>query len=213
MVDADPDALRSSAASQPHDPAFVPFVRRAQAAGIPVEVVSDGFGFFIEPALEALGVGELPVVTARTDVRGPARLDRVPERPPDVPRVRDVQAAACARPPGRRPSRRVHRRRRERPVRRRLSGHRVREAVAGADLPRGRLGIPSVDGVQRDRRVASGEAGGVGRRPVVARRCAVRCAACREGIFCGPEVWGEGLEDPPPGSWPPVEHPQVPSDG
>jgi hypothetical protein len=23
------------------------------------------------------------------------------------------------------------------------------------------------------------------------------------GFFCGPEVWGEGLEDPPPGSWPP----------
>ena len=23
------------------------------------------------------------------------------------------------------------------------------------------------------------------------------------GFFCGPEVWGDGLEDPPPGSWPP----------
>ncbi len=34
--------------------------------GIPVEVVSDGFGFFIEPALDALGVGQLPVVTAAT---------------------------------------------------------------------------------------------------------------------------------------------------
>ena len=33
------------------------------------------------------------------------------------------------------------------------------------------------------------------------------------GFFCGPEVWGEGLLDPPAGSWPPVEHPQVPSDG
>ena len=23
------------------------------------------------------------------------------------------------------------------------------------------------------------------------------------GYFCGPEVWGEGVEDPPPGAWPP----------
>ena len=35
-----------------------------------VEVVSDGFGFFIRPALEALGVGELPIVTARTTFEG-----------------------------------------------------------------------------------------------------------------------------------------------
>ena len=54
----------------PHDPGFVPFVRRAQAAGVAVEVVSDGFGFFIQPALEALGVGELPVITARTTFDG-----------------------------------------------------------------------------------------------------------------------------------------------
>ena len=70
MVDADPAALLATAAAQPHDPGFVPFVRRAQAAGIPVEVVSDGFGFFIAPALEHLGVAELPVVTARTTFTG-----------------------------------------------------------------------------------------------------------------------------------------------
>ena len=69
LVDAPPAALLATAAAQPHDPGFVPFVRRAQAAGIPIEIVSDGFGFFIEPALEALGVGELPVITARDDVR------------------------------------------------------------------------------------------------------------------------------------------------
>ena len=70
LIDASPAALLATAAAQPHDPGFVPFVRRAQAAGIPVEIVSDGFGFFIEPALEALGVGELPVVTARTTFQG-----------------------------------------------------------------------------------------------------------------------------------------------
>ncbi len=57
LISADPAALRAKAAAQPHDPAFRPFAERARAAGIPVEVVSDGFGFFIEPALEALGLG------------------------------------------------------------------------------------------------------------------------------------------------------------
>jgi 2,3-diketo-5-methylthio-1-phosphopentane phosphatase len=70
LVRADGAALLATAARQPHDPGFVPFVRRAQAAGIPVEVVSDGLGFFIEPALERLGVPELPVVSARTTFAG-----------------------------------------------------------------------------------------------------------------------------------------------
>lgn len=66
LITASPDALLSLAAAQPHDAGFAPFVRRAQAAGIPVEVVSDGFGFFIPAALEALGVGEVLVVSADT---------------------------------------------------------------------------------------------------------------------------------------------------
>jgi 2-hydroxy-3-keto-5-methylthiopentenyl-1-phosphate phosphatase len=78
MVDA-PDggaAMRATAAAQPHDPGFVEFVRRAQAAGIPVEVVSDGFGFYIPPAMDALGLAGLPVVTNRTVfVDGGARID------------------------------------------------------------------------------------------------------------------------------------------
>ena len=145
MVDADPADLLATAAEQPHDPGFVPFVRRAQAAGIPIEVVSDGFGFFIEPALRALGVGELPVVTARTTFDGRRAADRLPERPPDVLRVRHVQAPAGARPSGGRPRGRLHRRRRERPLCRGLQRRRVREAVARADLRRGRLAVPALD--------------------------------------------------------------------
>ncbi len=61
-----PEALLKTAAGQPHDPGFVPFVRAALAADIPVEVVSDGFGFFIGPAMDQLGVPELPVITAET---------------------------------------------------------------------------------------------------------------------------------------------------
>jgi 2-hydroxy-3-keto-5-methylthiopentenyl-1-phosphate phosphatase len=66
LITTSAESLRALAASQPHDAGFAPFVRRALAAGIPVEVVSDGFGFFIPAALEALGVGEVPVVTAAT---------------------------------------------------------------------------------------------------------------------------------------------------
>jgi 2-hydroxy-3-keto-5-methylthiopentenyl-1-phosphate phosphatase len=64
LLRADPAHLLSTAAAQPHDPGFEPFVRRAGSAGVPVEVVSDGFGFYIGPALAALGLAELPVVTS-----------------------------------------------------------------------------------------------------------------------------------------------------
>jgi 2-hydroxy-3-keto-5-methylthiopentenyl-1-phosphate phosphatase len=66
LITADPAALDAKAAAQPHDPTFVAFAEVARAARIPVEVVSDGFGFFIEPALAALGVPWIPVVTADT---------------------------------------------------------------------------------------------------------------------------------------------------
>ena len=66
LITADPLVLSAVAASQPHDAGFRPFAELARAARIPVEIVSDGFGFFIEPALEALGVGWIPVVTADT---------------------------------------------------------------------------------------------------------------------------------------------------
>ena len=55
------------AEAQPH---VAGFVRMAQAAGIPVEIVSDGMGFFIEPALRRLGVPEIPIVTNRTTFDG-----------------------------------------------------------------------------------------------------------------------------------------------
>lgn len=83
LVRADGAALLETAARQPHDPGFVPFVRRAQAAGIPVEVVSDGFGFFIEPALRRLGLPELPVITARTTFAGGRATIDFPNGHPD----------------------------------------------------------------------------------------------------------------------------------
>ena len=67
---ADPARLHALAAAQPHDLGFAPFVARARHAGIPVEVVSDGFGFFIGPALAAMGIEDLPIVSASTTFDG-----------------------------------------------------------------------------------------------------------------------------------------------
>jgi 2,3-diketo-5-methylthio-1-phosphopentane phosphatase len=47
----------------PMDPTFAPFVRRCREAGIPVTVVSDGFGLYIEPLLRSAGVQDVAVVT------------------------------------------------------------------------------------------------------------------------------------------------------
>jgi 2,3-diketo-5-methylthio-1-phosphopentane phosphatase len=66
LLRTDPELLQATASMQPLDPVFARFVGRAREAGIPVEVVSDGFGFFIEPALARLGLGDLPIATART---------------------------------------------------------------------------------------------------------------------------------------------------
>jgi 2-hydroxy-3-keto-5-methylthiopentenyl-1-phosphate phosphatase len=68
--------LLETAAAQPHDPGFASFARRALAAGIPVEIVSDGFGFFIGPAMARLGVPDIPVITAETTFQnGQARIE------------------------------------------------------------------------------------------------------------------------------------------
>jgi 2-hydroxy-3-keto-5-methylthiopentenyl-1-phosphate phosphatase len=55
------------------DPTFRPFVDDLLARGATVEVVSDGFGFFVRPALARLGLDDLPVFTARTSF-GPDRV-------------------------------------------------------------------------------------------------------------------------------------------
>lgn len=65
-----PDEIVALAEAQPHDPTFAPFVARALALEIPIEVVSDGFGFFIEPALARMGVPRIPIVTASTTFDG-----------------------------------------------------------------------------------------------------------------------------------------------
>ena len=62
----DPEPLLALAASLPHDLTFASFVLCALQLGVPVEVVSDGFGFYLGPALERLGVPSIPVSTNLT---------------------------------------------------------------------------------------------------------------------------------------------------
>jgi 2-hydroxy-3-keto-5-methylthiopentenyl-1-phosphate phosphatase len=200
LIDADPDALRAFAAGQPHDPGFVPFVRRAQAAGIPVEIVSDGYGFFIQPALEALGVGELPVVTARTTFEGRrASIEFVNGHPTCL------VCGTC---------------KRQRVLAHRATGRRV-VYIGDGESDRYAAGYSDVVFAKRSLERICLEAAWSFRRwtafkEIDAWLIETLDAWSRDpssmapvepdpprGFFCGPEVWGAGLEDPPPGSWPP----------
>ena len=52
------------------DPTFAPFVGWAEENALAVTVVSDGFGFYIRPMLEAAGLGRLEVLTNELFVDG-----------------------------------------------------------------------------------------------------------------------------------------------
>ena len=197
LIDADPVALLATAAAQPHDPGFVPFIRRAQAAGIPIEIVSDGFGFFIRPALEALGVGELTVVTARTEFAGRRASIEFPNGHP-----RCHVCGTC---------------KRQRVLAHRATGRRVvfigdgesdRYAAGYSDIvfaKRSLERICQVAGWPFQRWTAFGEIDAwlaatldTWRADPSSLPPVPRGAPPPNGYFCGPEVWGEGLTDPPP---------------
>jgi 2-hydroxy-3-keto-5-methylthiopentenyl-1-phosphate phosphatase len=202
LVEADPAALLETAARQPHDPSFVPFVRRAQAADIPIEVVSDGFGFFIEPALASLGVPELPVVSARTTFVSGRPSIAFPNGHPAC-----FVCGTC---------------KRERVLAYRAAGRRVlfigdgesdRYAGGYSDIVFAKRSLERIclEAGWRFHRwtafseieawlgelLAAWQADPATLTPVPAGE------PPPNGYFCGPEVWGEDLVDPPPGSWPP----------
>ena len=203
LIDADPASLHRTAAAQPHDPGFVAFIRSAQAASIPIEVVSDGYGFFIRTALEALGVGELPVVTARTVFTGRRASIEFPNGHPTC-----LVCGTC---------------KRQRVLAHRAAGRRV-VYIGDGESDRYAAGYSDIVFAKRSLERICLEAGWPYRRWTAfseidgwlaetieawARDPAILApvpadAPPPRGFFCGPDVWGEGLEDPPPGSWPPV---------
>jgi 2-hydroxy-3-keto-5-methylthiopentenyl-1-phosphate phosphatase len=77
------DLVAYSVAHCPMDPTFAPFARWLRTAGVPVALVSDGFGFYIEPILRAAGIDGITVITNRWDKRGdlPARMSYVSGHP------------------------------------------------------------------------------------------------------------------------------------
>jgi 2,3-diketo-5-methylthio-1-phosphopentane phosphatase len=197
MVDSDPTDLLATAAAQPHDPGFVPFVRTAQAAGIPVEVVSDGFGFFIEPALVALGVGELPVVTARTTFSGRRATIDYPNGHPTC-----LVCGTC---------------KRNRVLEHKAAGRAV-VFIGDGESDRYAAGYSDIVWAKRSLVRICVEAGWAFNRWTEFREIdawlAATIVAWREDprslpgprarpYFCGPEVWGDGMVDPPRGAWPP----------
>ena len=202
MVDADPAALLATAAAQPHDPGFVSFARRAQAAGVPVEIVSDGFGFFIEPAMAMLGVPELPVVTATTTFTGRRASIAFPNGHPTC-----FVCGTC---------------KRMRVLAHRAAGRQV-AFIGDGESDRYAAGYSDVVFAKRSLVRICVEAGGrsnAGQSSVRSRRGWprpwTRGARTRRrsprfpagappprGYFCGPEIWGDGRIDPPSGVWPP----------
>ena len=198
LVDAPSESLLATAAAQPHDAGFVPFVRRAQAAGIPVEIVSDGFGFFIEPALEALGVGELPVITARTTFAGRRASIAFPNAHPTC-RV----CGTC---------------KRNRVLAHQAAGRAV-VFIGDGESDRYAAGYSDIVWAKRSLVRICLEAGWEFRRWTEFREIETWLAEVlaawqadatslsnprARSFFCGPEAWSDGLNDPPIGAWPPA---------
>jgi len=198
LVDAPAGALLATAAAQPHDPGFVPFVRRAQAAEVVIEVVSDGLGFFVQPALDALGVGELPVITARTTLGGRRASIAFPNGHPSC-----LVCGTC---------------KRNRVLAHKAAGRAVvfigdgesdRYAAGYADIvwaKRSLVRICIEAGWDFRRWTEFGEIDAWLTGLLDAWRAdpSSLSGSVPRPFFCGPEVWGEGLLDPPADSWPPV---------
>ena len=195
----DPGAMAATAAAQPHDLTFAPFAGRARTAGIPIEVVSDGFGFFIQPALERLGVGDVPVVTARTTFDGAGRPSiAFPNGNPTC-----FVCGTC---------------KRNRVLAHRAAGRSV-VFIGDGESDRYAAGYSDVVFAKRALVGICLEAGWAFRRwtefseidawleATIAEWRAdphSLAAPVTRPSFCGPEVWGDGRFDPAPGSWPPA---------
>ncbi len=169
LIDADEASLHELAAAQPHDETFRPFAERARAAGIPVEIVSDGFGSSSSRRCARSGRAGCP--WSRRRPRS-VRWGRItfPNGNPDCLVCGTCKRNACS-PTRRRAGRWCSSGTAVGPVRGGVLRRGVREARAGPDLPRQRLGVRAV---RRLRRGPPRGSTGSSRR---SRRTPARCRA------------------------------------
>ncbi len=67
LLPSDPAMLPSLVHTPKHDRTFAPFARYAADLGIPLEIVSDGLGFFVSPAMASHGLARIPVFSAAVE--------------------------------------------------------------------------------------------------------------------------------------------------
>jgi 2-hydroxy-3-keto-5-methylthiopentenyl-1-phosphate phosphatase len=189
--------LMATASHQPHDPGLAPLVRRAKEVGIPVEIVSDGFAFYIPAALASLGLVELPIIAASTTFAGDrARID-FPNGHPTC-----FVCGTC---------------KRQRVLAHQAAGRAV-VFVGDGESDRYAAGYADVVFAKRALVRICIEAGWPFHRWTELSEVDAWLATTLDAwladsstlprpvarpYFCGPEVWGVGREDPPPGAWPP----------
>lgn len=193
--------LVEAATSLPQDEAFPAFVADCRRWGASVEVVSDGFGFHVEPNLARLGLADLPVATNETILAGAERGMGFPFGHP-----RCFVCGTC---------------KRER-VRLHQAAHRAvvfvgdgtsdRFAAAHADLTFAKGSLARICRAAgwafeqwesfTDVRARLEAAFSEGRLPARAEQYddwRARFAPAPRPFICGPEVWGEGRTVPGPG--------------
>jgi len=68
VLPRDAELLTREAAAMPQDEAFPAFVSAIRSRGALIEIVSDGFGFYVASNLAALGLDDIPVATNETVV-------------------------------------------------------------------------------------------------------------------------------------------------
>ena len=187
-----PDEVVALAEAQPHDPTFASFVRTALAFGIPVEVVSDGFGFYIEPALARMGIPPIPVIAANTTFDGDHAAMTFPNGHPEC-----FVCGTCKR--------------------QRVLGHQAagRTVVFIGDGESDRYAAAYSDVIFAKRALIelceregwpflpwqdfAGIETWLTRTVAAWRADSAAIPAHRPKPFiCGPELWGPGLKDPPP---------------
>ncbi len=207
ILGADEATLDAEAAAQPHDETFRDFVAAVRAHGAEIEVVSDGLGFYLQPALERLGTGDVPIATNLAHFPGGSGGRAVMDFPYGHPSC--FVCGTC---------------KRDRVLRHRATGRAVvfigdgisdRFGAAHADVVFAKASLArmcetegwSYEPWDRFAEItawveAAFADGRLPDSPEALPGWRARHAPAPRAFICGPEVWGEGRTTPGPGPGP-----------